>query len=605
MIRSARVVLVAGLAAVVAAPGCAYFNTLHNARAKYDEAQDIKETADPERERISNREETLYDEAIEKAAKVVKYYPDSKWVDDALLLMGKAAFESGEYSTAARKFDEILSIYPNSDLVPETLLLKGRTHVATKEYPQAIEALTLASEYDKKEIRGGVRYFSGVVQEELGERDKALVSFAEVLSRHKGSEWFAEAGLRAGEIAEEQGDLDAAIGYYDKVRGKASIWADRFRGGMRMGEAYLAAGQYEQAKKAYRNVAGNAPNDKDKGKALQAWGNVFYAEGEVDEARKIYARIMKEYPLSESAANAQLAIARTWDDAGDLERAALEYDKVREEGSGFEAWQIASKRGALLQSVIDLRIAIEKDDDDDRERKRYLLAEQLLEDIGDVDGALVEYSSLADDAFGSEWGAKALFAEAWVLEHRMENPDSAAVKFHRLANYYAGTEPDRYARQRFGYPVWKVEVVDVPPIRFIVPDDMDARPEDIVLSRVEPREVPLPPGVSQVEVWIRLTIDDDGRITVAQYMFPPRPPEVPAQTPEETPAEVPLEPAASDTAGAAPFSTTVESSGRKASVPDSVVAPEGFLSAPVDTAFPTRQPEANPTLRGKTFDPEN
>ncbi|MGH2571410.1 MAG: TonB C-terminal domain-containing protein, partial [bacterium] len=357
------------------------------------------------------------------------------------------------------------------------------------------------------------------------------------------------------------------------------------------------------------------------------------AEGDVEGARRIWERIKHELPLSESAANAQLAIARTWDDAGDMERAAQEYDEVREQGTGFQAWQSASKRMAELQSVLDLRLAIEKDDDQDRDRKRYLLAEQLLEDVGDVDAALAEYESLADDAFGTEWGAKALYAEAWVLEHRLEKPDSAAVKFHRLANYYSGTEADRYARKRFGYPVWTVEEIEAPPVRFIRPDEAQSEPDDIVLSRVAPREVPLPPGVSEVEVWVRVTIGDDGkaeqtkvvksggeefdaavieaieattflspsaggpRITVAQYTFPPRREEPPA-TPEAPPTGSAAVPAVIE--GSAP--------GLEASVPDSLVAPESFLGTPIDTMDSPETPVEEdsvtappPTLRGEDF----
>jgi TonB family protein len=398
-----------------------------------------------------------------------------------------------------------------------------------------------------------------------------------------------------------------------------------------MGRTFLAAGEYGRAKDTFRNLASDCPNDKDKGAAVQAWGDAHYAEGEVDGARRIWERIKHEFPLSESAANAQLAIARSWDDAGDMERAAQEYDKVREQGTGFEAWQTASKRMAELQSVLDLRMAIEKDDDQDRERKRYLLAEQLLEDVGDVDAALAEYSSLAEDAFGTEWGAKALYAEAWVLEHRLEKPDSAAAKYHRLANYYTGTEADRYARQRFGYPVWTVEKIEAPPVQFIRPDDARSEPEDIVLSRVEPRDVPLPPGVAEIEVWVRVTIDDDGRpeqakvvksggeefdaavieavnastflapsaggprITVAQYSFPPR----------REKSDAPPAPPAGDAAVPAVIEGSVP--GLEASVPDSLLAPESFLGAPPDTA-PAEAPVEEdstaappPFLRGEDF----
>jgi outer membrane protein assembly factor BamD (BamD/ComL family) len=92
------------VAALVALAGCAHFNTLYNAELKYDEAMDIKRTADPERDKISTQEVQLYKEAFERAARVVKYWPTSKWVDDALLIMGRASFEKGDYSTALRKY---------------------------------------------------------------------------------------------------------------------------------------------------------------------------------------------------------------------------------------------------------------------------------------------------------------------------------------------------------------------------------------------------------------------------------------------------------------------------------------------------------------------
>jgi len=132
--------LLAALAVIVLplGGGCAYFNTLYNANGKFDEAQDIKRRADPERPKITTQEQRLYDEAFEKAARVVKFYPDSKWVDDALLLMGKSAFENGDYAKAERKFDEILQFYPKSNLTTETLLWQGRTYVATRAYPQGV-----------------------------------------------------------------------------------------------------------------------------------------------------------------------------------------------------------------------------------------------------------------------------------------------------------------------------------------------------------------------------------------------------------------------------------------------------------------------------------
>src|SRR4029453_9785888 len=91
-LATGRAVLAFWCCALLLGSGCAYFNVLYNARAKYDEAQAQELQAlltDPERTKIGPQEDRLYQEAFEKAAKVVKFYPQSKWVDDALLLMGQ------------------------------------------------------------------------------------------------------------------------------------------------------------------------------------------------------------------------------------------------------------------------------------------------------------------------------------------------------------------------------------------------------------------------------------------------------------------------------------------------------------------------------------
>ncbi|MCP4068290.1 MAG: hypothetical protein GY741_08425, partial [Phycisphaeraceae bacterium] len=215
----------------------------------------------------------------------------------------------------------------------------------------------------------------------------------------------------------------------------------------------------------------------------------------------------------EGAGGAQLEIARLAEVEGDLVRASEQYELVREQGTGHPAWLEASNRKAQIDRVLALREDIASEEKgDERESNRFLLAEQLLEQIGDTFGALGEYESLERDAAGTEWGAKALYAQAWVFANRLDHPDSAEALFFRLANYYTGTEVDAYARRRLGYPVWKVEIVDPPRVVYVRDKSEGAEPDDIVREYVAPRDVPLPDGATSVEVWARLSIADDGSV---------------------------------------------------------------------------------------------
>jgi outer membrane protein assembly factor BamD (BamD/ComL family) len=86
---------------------CAYFNSLYNARKKFREAEKENRQAIEE----NNRPQTQkYNSAIESAARLLQNYPDSKWADDALLLMGKSYYRIQQYNRAERKFEELSPI---------------------------------------------------------------------------------------------------------------------------------------------------------------------------------------------------------------------------------------------------------------------------------------------------------------------------------------------------------------------------------------------------------------------------------------------------------------------------------------------------------------
>ena len=60
--------------------GCAYFNTLYNAKRIYREAQETPRAKDGT---VSRAEKDKYDEVIVKCETLIQTYPTSKYVDDA------------------------------------------------------------------------------------------------------------------------------------------------------------------------------------------------------------------------------------------------------------------------------------------------------------------------------------------------------------------------------------------------------------------------------------------------------------------------------------------------------------------------------------------
>ncbi len=72
--------------------GCAYYNTFYNAQKNYEEALEYarEHPDDP-----ASHEKELLDAAVVGAGRVLARYPDSRWVDDAQLLLGNALLLRG------------------------------------------------------------------------------------------------------------------------------------------------------------------------------------------------------------------------------------------------------------------------------------------------------------------------------------------------------------------------------------------------------------------------------------------------------------------------------------------------------------------------------
>ncbi len=130
---------------------CAYYNTYYNARKSY---RDALELAKQYPDNPVSSEEILLDEAIAGAAKILAIYPESKWVDDAQLLLGNALLQLGRRT---------LTGSGTSDLA-EAMMAFSSTAILTDDQTIRDEAFT------------GM----GIAAMELGRLNDAVASFENV-----------------------------------------------------------------------------------------------------------------------------------------------------------------------------------------------------------------------------------------------------------------------------------------------------------------------------------------------------------------------------------------------------------------------------------------
>src|SRR5215831_7746838 len=127
----------------------AYFNTYYNASHLFQEAVD-------EVERTPMKSlDTLYfnpyaaqaatsqkfDKVIEKCSHIIESYGQSKYADDAVLMIGKSFVYKGENESGVRKFQEFLQSFPTSDLRREAKLWNAKAEFFMKKEDVALKIL--------------------------------------------------------------------------------------------------------------------------------------------------------------------------------------------------------------------------------------------------------------------------------------------------------------------------------------------------------------------------------------------------------------------------------------------------------------------------------
>jgi len=108
---------------LVAAAGCAYFNTFYLARKSFNLAENsvAKSTGD----KIPADATRGYEVAIAQSRKVLLNHSNSRWADDAVYVMSASYYGKGDYDSAMIHVGDIERLYPKSELVPDGIHLSG------------------------------------------------------------------------------------------------------------------------------------------------------------------------------------------------------------------------------------------------------------------------------------------------------------------------------------------------------------------------------------------------------------------------------------------------------------------------------------------------
>jgi len=391
---------------IISITGCAYFNTLYYAKKYY--RQGIKKEENNEGAGKSD-----FNTSLEKAVKVARDYPDSRWVDDAFYLMAMDYFRLGNYEKANIQFEGFLEYFPESPYNEEVSYRYALTFIELGQYTEG--RLALRKMFTSKKF-GKEAYFSWAQAFKKEEDwEGARAAFREFLESYPRGKTAHAARLNLAEIELAWGDTASAILTYERFLRRASTSEENYERMITLSELYYIQQDYSSTLKVVRKARGKYPKIDQKCDLMKA--KVSLATGDTSKAIKL----LRDIPSGDSRGEAFFVLASTYEVLGEFDLSLAYFDTVVTKEKRSDYASLAERKKTLLET----RVA-EPDSADtstiDPAKEQFMLAQTYLLSMGDITRALLEYERVYAEYPESDYAPKALYGIAWLKRYRLEDP---------------------------------------------------------------------------------------------------------------------------------------------------------------------------------------
>lgn len=260
------------------------------------------------------------DEAIKKVSTMIDRHPQSKWVDDAYVLMGKAYFLKGDFHAAI----DILE-YVNDRYEDPEIQFKSQLWIA--------RSLAMQSKWEEAESLA------------------RSIESAETLP----AELKAEAQWVLGSIYSHEGKFQAAAPLLEECLDKMPLRMDRFRLHFVLGQLYQELRNYEAAESHYAAVPKMNPPYAMAFQARMSQVSILSSQqADFDKANGILAKMLKDDKNLDYLGQIHFKMGQNWYASGAKEKGIDEY-RISVRNSEKDASQRTSSYLALGNHFFGIR----------------------------------------------------------------------------------------------------------------------------------------------------------------------------------------------------------------------------------------------------------
>lgn len=364
---------------------CAYFNTFYNTKKYFNEA--LEESKRRTTDQPSASERQKFDKTISQASKVLQLYPDSKYVDDALLILGQSFYHIEDYRKAERKFQELIEFFPNSEKREEAQLWLAKTQISLQRYDLAFAAMQkLHQNAQKKDVRYEAKFWLGEAYFQQAQYSEATRELNEALQQINSDKLRMQTYKRLGESYLALESNFQAAESFQKAAKHSKILERQFDLKLQHAKALSAAEKHDEAIENLERLIAEHQQHKNISMAKLEMANAYLAKNADEKAIEIYNDIIEVHPRTEAAAGAYLALARY--DAEVLknyETAEQNYRQAALQDNRSEFAKIANEQAEYISNLRKLQQEISR-------LQRQITASESSSDSTEVENAQLDDS---------------------------------------------------------------------------------------------------------------------------------------------------------------------------------------------------------------------
>ena len=316
---------------------------------------------------VQGNEEKL-DDAFKKSSQVIEWYPNSDWLDDNYIIIGKIRYLRAQFQYAVETFQYVYNKTEDDNARQQALILLMRTYMDMNEIDKAKEVIDyIEQEHLTVENTLNYRLQSAFLHQRLGEIEEMRDALDDIAEYIPERDLKARVNFILGQLAERKADFPKALSYYTEAISSTPPYELEFHTKLR----HLALtdirsqNQVEKAYKLYDKLLKDRKNQEYQDK-------IYYSMGRLEQRRGKYQMAITHYLMALEAEQlnprtqglASLRIAQIYyDQFENYQYASVYYDstvmKLPKDEPGFES--IEQRQKTLKELVNELKI-IEKND---------------------------------------------------------------------------------------------------------------------------------------------------------------------------------------------------------------------------------------------------